>query len=215
MEITNETWKQTEKFPIEMALEWNKVLPITEDWKGKKILDFGSGSGRDALLFAKEGADVYCVDILQSNLNYAKELFKKNNLNGTFILIKENDILPFEDNFFDGINCNGVLHHIPHANEVVIEFSRVIKPKGISYIMLYTEDLFKFYINNIINEISNSPEKTWQRCFGEMTDKCKFTTFYTVWDACQLFVPRGFGIKNIKTYHHYQFRIFKLESIKQ
>ena len=213
-QIEKGTWTQAKYFPIEDALEFAKVLPITENWTGQNILDFGCGAGRDAVVLAKQGANLYGVDILQSNLDHAEQLCKINEVKVEFKLVKEKDDIPYPDNFFDGIVCNGVVHHIKHAEEVVDEFYRVLKPNGMIYIMLYTEDLLKFHINTITNMIRNTPEKTWQRCLGEITDKCEYTTFYSVYEACNLFIPRGFQHVQSVGYHDYQFRIFKFKSTK-
>ena len=213
-EIKKDIWIQATSFPLNKALEFLCVLPITENWTGKKILDFGCGAGRDSVFLAKSGADVYGVDIIQTNLDYAKKLCKVNKVKAKFKLIKEKDDIPYPTNFFDGIICNGVLHHIKHVEEIVDEFRRVLKPGGMVYVMLYTEDLFRLDLNNIINVIKNNPEKTWQRCFGEMTDKCNYTTFYSIYEAQVLFVPRSFTYLVSIPYHDFQFRIFKFRNDK-
>jgi len=213
-EIKKGIWAQAKDFPIKDALEFIQILPITENWTNKNILDFGCGAGRDAVVMAKNGAKVHGVDILQSNLDHAEKLCKSNKVKAEFKLVKEKDDIPYPDNFFDGIVCNGVLHHIKHAGEVVDEFRRVLKPKGMIYIMLYTEDLFRMHINTITNMIRNTPEKTWQRCLGEITDKCEYTTFYTIYDAWTLFLPKGFEYIKSGGYHDFQFRIFKFRSTK-
>ncbi len=213
-EIKKDIWIQAASFLTGKALEFLCVLPITENWTGKNILDFGCGAGRGSALLAKNGAKVYGVDILKSNLDHAKELCKKNKVKAEFKLVKEKEDIPYPDNFFDGIVCDGVLHHIKHAGEVVDEFRRVLKPGGMIYVMLYTEDLFRLDLNNITNMIRNTPEKTWQRCFGEMTDMCNYTNFYSVYEGQVLFIPRGFAYIVSIPYHDFQFRIFKFKNNK-
>ena len=210
-EIKKEIWSQTKGYKLDKALEFLEVIPIVEQWTNKKILDFGCGSGRGTSVLSENGADVYGVDILKSNIINAKELCKKNNIKAKFKLVKEKDTIPYPDNFFDGIVCDGVLHHIKHAEEVVDEFKRVLKKNGVIYVMLYTENLFRMNLNNITNMIRNTPEKTWQRCFGEITDKCNYTTFYSIYEAILLFSSKGFNYLVSATYHDSQFRIFKFQ----
>lgn len=191
-EIKKETWKQTKDFEISKALTFTEVIPISENWEGKKILDFGCGSGRGSAKLAYFGAIPYGLDIVEDNIENAKKLMKINKLKGHFKVIEEKQDIPYPDDFFDGIICDGVLHHIKHANEVIEEFRRVMKPGGTMYFMLYSTALFKIHLNNIINMIRNNPEKTWQRCFGELTDRCEYSNFYTYSDIMEIFIVNGF-----------------------
>jgi len=210
MEINKNTWKQATRFDPGFALEWETVLPIQEDWKGKKILDFGCGGGRACFLLAKRGINIVGLDILEHNIESAKRNFKENNLEGEFKVIEENKKLSYPNNYFDGIVCDGVLHHIKYDKFIVGELHRVLKPKGVLYLMVYTPDLFKLHLPTITNMIRNTPEKSWQRCFGELTDDCNYSTFYTVSDIYNLFTI-GFWVKEFFLYHDYQFRIHRLE----
>jgi len=207
--IKKEIWEQTASFEIEKALEFTEVIPITEDWKGKKILDFGCGSGRGSLKLANIKAIPYGLDILKSNIENSKKLLKHFKFKGHFKLINEKQNIPFTDNFFDGIVCDGVLHHIKHDDEVIEEFKRVLKPGGSIYLMLYTPTLFKIHLNTITNMIRNTPEKTWQRCFGELTDKCEYTTFYTYSDIMEQLMNKGFKSIKIAPFNHGQFMAVK------
>ena len=207
-------WKQAVKFPQSLALEFNDVMPIIEDWKGKKILDYGCGGGRDALELAIPGAKVYGVDISKSNIKNAKKLFKDNKLKGEFKLINEGDDIPYPDDFFDGVVCNGVMHHIEEPNKPMSEISRTLKKKGIMYLMLYTEELFRMNMNNIENMLKNRIGRTWQNCFGEITDRCMYSTFYTISSLNDLSVRNKFKLLIYANFHLNQFRIHKLENNK-
>ncbi|MEN2984151.1 MAG: methyltransferase domain-containing protein [Dictyoglomaceae bacterium] len=70
--------------------DWNKVKEEIWDnpsediyytlsrWKrlGKtRLLDLGCGKGRHALFFAKEGFEVYALDISESGINILKERY--------------------------------------------------------------------------------------------------------------------------------------------
>jgi len=207
-------WKQAIDFSHDKALEFTKVMPILEDWKNKKILDFGCGAGRDCLKLALLGVKVYGLDISKSNIESAKKLFKKNKLNGNFKLINVGDEIPYTDDFFDGFICNGVLHHIKNPNDSLSEISRVLKNGGLGYIMLYTENLLIRNINTVENMLRNSPEKTWQNCFGEITDKCEYSTFYSVITGIELITSNNFNLKDLKDFHEFHFRVYKLENNK-
>jgi ubiquinone/menaquinone biosynthesis C-methylase UbiE len=173
-----EIWKQTQYFR-DTPLEFESVLGKI-DMKGKKVLDFGCGNGKDLLECAKRGAICYGVDIVQFNLDNTKKLLANNNYEATLKLIDKNNFFEFEDNFFDIIIASGVLHHIPHANKTIINLNRILKNKGKLYLMLYTSHFFYLNVDKIENMLKNHPSLTWQQCFGEITDKCNYSTFYTV-----------------------------------
>lgn len=97
---------------------------------GKKVLDAGTGPGRDARIIAEKGFDVSGVDLSEEFISLALT----EAINVEFIVM---DILnlQFETNYFDGIWCCAVLSHfkkedIPLA---LFQLNRVLKPGGILF----------------------------------------------------------------------------------
>ena len=76
---------------------------------GKKILDLGSGPGRDALFFKGKGLFPVCID----NSEVMIGLCKKKGLNAQMMDIEN---LQFEKNSFDGIWAYTSLLHVPKQN---------------------------------------------------------------------------------------------------
>lgn len=202
------TWEQATKFDLKNALEYSKYIDMP-DMSGKKILDFGCGGGRDCLAFARMGAEVYGVDILESNLDYARKLLEKEGFKGNFKLVKEKDDIPFPDDFFDFVNCNGVLHHIPHDTHVVSEMSRVLKTGGRVFLMVYAPWLFKHRIDQVFNMVANDSNLTWQNAFGEITDKCDYSNFYTIHEIGLIF--NGYKLNQAAEFRGGEFTIYQLE----
>ena len=102
--------------------------------KGKKILDFGCGTGNSTFAMALEGGICKGIDISEHRINAAKD-FKKQNFNDCqieFIFSLDTKELPFADKSFDIVVCNAVFEHIPpldreaHFNEIY----RVTKYSG-------------------------------------------------------------------------------------
>lgn len=103
--------------------------------KDIKILDCGCGTGNYTDYLIKEGYYVISIDQNKSMLECLKNKDLKNNE------IYEVDIkkkLPFDNNYFDVIIINQVLHHLnDNTNEFIYhknlfkEFDRVIKPNGL------------------------------------------------------------------------------------
>lgn len=84
---------------------------IEKDILGKDVLDMGCGSGRYSIALAKVGAkSVSGVDWQKRAFEAARLLSEKNNLPVNF---REGDVLnlPFENESFDFVFSNGVIHH--------------------------------------------------------------------------------------------------------
>lgn len=93
---------------------------------GEKIVDIGSGPGRDGMLLQKAGKEVFCVDASEAMVKLSSERGLKSVLAGF-------DKLPFEDESFDGAWSYTALLHIP-KNSIGVplgEISRVLKPSGV------------------------------------------------------------------------------------
>lgn len=101
--------------------------------KGKKILDAGSGSGRDVEYFLEDGFDVTGIDISQGQIKEAKKRVPK----GKF-LKQDFRKTKFKDNSLDGIWCMGGFVHLPKAEikKALNEFKRILSENGILYLSL-------------------------------------------------------------------------------
>jgi tellurite methyltransferase len=96
-----------------------------------KVLDLGFGLGRHAVLFAKEGFDVYGIDSSPAGLKHAHEWAERES-----ILLKleigEMSDLPFESNFFDLVLAWSVIYHgtADYISQTITEIERCLKPGG-------------------------------------------------------------------------------------
>ena len=93
---------------------------------GKKIVDIGSGPGRDGLLLQQAGKEVVCVDASEAMVKLSSERGLESVLAGF-------DKLPFENKSFDGVWSYTALLHIPKksVNVPLDEISRVLKSSGV------------------------------------------------------------------------------------
>ncbi len=117
-EETIDFWK---RFPDTIISKFYKKI------KGdKKILDIGSGPGRDGLLLQKKGLNVICLDASLEMVKLCKERGLKS-IEANFLT------LPFGNNSFDGIWAYTSLLHIPKKdiNKALSEIKRVLKKDGI------------------------------------------------------------------------------------
>jgi len=102
-------------------------------FKGKKCLDAGCGSGR----YIKAMLDLGAKEVVGIDLDI--KIARKNIKSKKVKLIK-GDIrkIPYKDEYFDFVCCNGVLHHTKNPKKIINELSRVLKKDG--FLFLYVFD---------------------------------------------------------------------------
>jgi 2-polyprenyl-3-methyl-5-hydroxy-6-metoxy-1,4-benzoquinol methylase len=101
--------------------------------RGKRVLDVGSGFGIDGIAFAREGAFITFLDIVESNILVLKRLCKLLDIkNVDFVYMKDISSLVSLRNDFDVIWCDGSLIHAPFdvIREETHELIKHLKPRG-------------------------------------------------------------------------------------
>lgn len=83
-------WRVTSRHQIPGIFEWDRNLVSLIEEKcsltpGMRVLDLGCAGGDQAKVFAQKGYDVLGIDMVESLIHFAKEAFKKEKLDGTFI----------------------------------------------------------------------------------------------------------------------------------
>lgn len=118
MHSTNElpAWERLFK-----RIVWKQLGNI----KNKRILDFGSGKGVTSNHFAISN-DVTAIEPSQEMLLNAWKDYDYTQIVGDISSLSK-----FEDNSFDMIICHNVLEYIENKEQVINEFSRVLKVGGI------------------------------------------------------------------------------------
>ncbi len=109
----------------------NNIDPF-ELFGDKVILDAGCGSGKFSIALAKFGAKkVVGIDIGKIGLEFAKKQQKKvpHGQNVEYLFGSTFDV-PAENEAFDLVWSNGVIHHTLNYEKCVAEFNRVLKNDG-------------------------------------------------------------------------------------
>lgn len=158
--MTYKDWDEKERLPktkkefLKLEVELLKGNPYLNEkfnfgeFKDKKVLEIGCGSGAASCLFAKNGAKVTAIDITEK----AVEITKKNSgMQGLKMDVKKEDAekMTFPKESFDYVFSWGVLHHSKNTLKAFAEVSRVLKKNGEGLIMVYNKNSLRYYINGI------------------------------------------------------------------
>jgi len=135
-----------EMFGLEPSLPAKKALKIFQEKNINKIIELGSGLGRDTIYFAKNSIHVTALDYSPSGIRTINEKSEKNNLSQN-ISTKIFDVrkkLPFKNNSIDACFSHMLYCMAFTSNELENlnnEILRILKPNGINiYTVRHFED---------------------------------------------------------------------------
>src|SRR6185437_16422584 len=107
-------------------------------FEGKRCVDAGCGGGRATILMAEAGAsEVVALDLSETNVETTRMRAEQRGL--TNVTAQQASLLevPFEDESFDVVWSNGVLHHTGDTDRSLKEIARLLKPGGWMWLYLY------------------------------------------------------------------------------
>jgi demethylmenaquinone methyltransferase/2-methoxy-6-polyprenyl-1,4-benzoquinol methylase len=119
-----------------LSKERGKVVDFASAARGSKVLDVATGTGGQALAFAKRGYETVGIDLSEAMLQIAS--WKNRYANARFEAADATH-LPFEDDVFDVSTISFALHDMPTTirEKVLKEMVRVTKPDGTIVIVDY------------------------------------------------------------------------------
>ncbi len=121
---------------------------------GRKVLDMGCGSGRYTIALARAGAaSVVGVDLGSRSVESARALADRVGLTNVQFVVGDVLKLEFEDQAFDFVFCNGVLHHTTDMEGAIRELHRVLRPEGQAFLYLYADGGLFWYSRKRMPEI--------------------------------------------------------------
>lgn len=129
-EFENETWSRCAERYMEGfgPLVQESVNPLLDEVaiaRGEQVLDIGTGPGLAASAAAERGASVIGVDFSNEMLIQAKKLHPRINFRQA-----PAEALPFQEEQFDVVIGNFVLHHSGDPEQVLRESFRVLRENG-------------------------------------------------------------------------------------
>lgn len=96
--------------------------------EGKRVLDYGCGSGYGAARCAGSAEHVTGVDVAEDAIAYARANYSFDNLE--FQSIDPDQPLPFPDGSFDTVISFQVFEHVRDTERYLAEIHRVLRPRG-------------------------------------------------------------------------------------
>lgn len=96
--------------------------------RGKRVLDFGCGSGYGSAQIAQTAVHVTAVDVAEDAVAYAHGEFSNANLE--FMAIDPAARLPFDDACFDTVLSFQVFEHVLDTEHYLSQIRRVLAPHG-------------------------------------------------------------------------------------
>lgn len=119
-------WMNPFKFPWIMA----RIEHEAKILEGKHLLEVGCGMGYDSLEFLKRGVRVTATDLTPNAVKLTRRHFQIAGLQAEDVRTANALDLPFEEDTFDAVWANGVLHATGATARAIREVHRVLKPGG-------------------------------------------------------------------------------------
>lgn len=129
------------RYPADWLIRFHNMYLRANLPTGARVLDYGCGSGNNAIFLIEKGYEVHGVDVAPS----FKSLLVKNmalhhvdskSAERFSVISPDATDLDFPDNNFDFIFSNQVLYYLPsmeHLQKVCAGFRRILKPGGIVF----------------------------------------------------------------------------------
>lgn len=107
------------------------------------ILDLGCGIGfwTTEFLKRKKYVNFYSGDLTENALDFAGERLRIYGFESN-LSIQNAEHMTYEDEMFDHVNCQGVIHHSPDTEQCVRDIARVTKKGGTVYLSVYYKNFF-------------------------------------------------------------------------
>lgn len=140
--------------------KWRKYMGM-DDTTGKIILDLGCGVGIESLELSLAGNDVISADLVPANIELTKKIV---GLYGqsirTALVSWKPPYVNLSNDSIDILYMTGVLHHIPHAHDLIKTSLAWFRPGGEIRALLYSDRGWAKYIGEVPpfdSDVTNHP----------------------------------------------------------
>lgn len=127
-EVKEERWDIPAEEVYYLSCHWKELNKL-------RFLDLGCGKGRHSLFFAKQGFEVYAIDISESGIRILKERAKEEGLSIN-TTCGDMHSLPFPAEFFDCVLSYHAIYHTDRKGleKSISEVYRVLREDGEFYV---------------------------------------------------------------------------------
>ena len=133
---------------LQKKMTWEQLSFI----KNKKVLDFGSGNGLTASHFAADNE----VIAIEPDEKMLQARFTENKY--TQVIGGLNELKNYEDKSFDVVLCHNVLEYAKKREEIIKEFSRILKKNGILSILKHNRAGRIMQMVVLLNDLEHANE---------------------------------------------------------
>jgi 2-polyprenyl-3-methyl-5-hydroxy-6-metoxy-1,4-benzoquinol methylase len=178
-------------------------------WKGKKVLEIGSGIGTAMINFARSGAQVTAVDLSDKSLELAKQRAQVYGLEDRVSFYQANaeelsQYVPVDT--YDLVYSFGVIHHTPHPERVIEQIRQYVKPGSTVKLMVY----YRYSWKVLWILLTYGKGQFWRlnelvATYSEAQEGCPVTYIYSKPEAKALL--NGFEIVDMQVEHIFPYYI--------
>jgi SAM-dependent methyltransferase len=115
---------------------------LGDDLGGRRILEVGAGTGRDAVTLAKAGAEVLTLDYVAGSLGLTVKAAGQTGVTVAPVC-GDGTGSPFADGTFDVVFHQGLLEHFPDPLPLLRDNIRILKPGG--HLVVDVPQTFHYY----------------------------------------------------------------------
>lgn len=117
---------------VQYFLDWSADKDISK----LRVLDLGSGYGKNALFLEDRGYNMYGIDVSEIAIAQSKTIVQRPDQ----FQVGSAETIPYEDGFFDVILDVGCIHCSEKENlaQIFTEIQRVLKPEGKLFSRIFT-----------------------------------------------------------------------------
>jgi ubiquinone/menaquinone biosynthesis C-methylase UbiE len=123
---------------------------LEEHARDKQVLEYGCGPGHNAFFLARHARNLVAIDISDYAIKTAAEHARKEGLTNVQFIEMNAEELEFENETFDLIFGNSILHHL-NVEQSYNEIIRVLKPGGRA---IFYEPLGHNYFINLFRKLT-------------------------------------------------------------
>jgi len=167
-------------------------------WRGKRVLEIGSGIGSDAVEFARHGAEYVGIDLSAESVAMSQQRFELFGLTGEFHVMDGADTESVATlGKFDLVYSCGVLHHYPEMGTCLNNIRDALVPNGEFRMLVYAKNSWKYaMIQKGLDQF-------------EAQAGCPYARAYTKEEIYQLLNSRELEVLRIRQDHNFMYNVPK------